>query len=60
MNFFASLVGRQQTSTRTPSGTGPTLIDPKDFRHVGGGSPRGTWDKSPTTTTTTQSPRGTW
>ncbi len=56
MNFFAALVRRQQTTTRTASGTGPTLIDPKLFQHVGGGSPRGTWQK----TSTSSSPRGSW
>lgn len=59
MNFLASLVRRQQATTRTPSGNGPTLIDPKHFQHVGGGSPRGTWQKT-STTTTAVSPRGTW
>lgn len=59
MNFFVSLVRRQQTTTRTQSSNGPTPIDPKDFQFVGGGSPRGTWQKTGTTSTT-QSPRGTW
>ncbi len=59
MNFLASLVRRQQTTVRTPSSTGPSLIDPKDFQHVGGGSPRGTWQKT-SSTSTTLSPRGTW
>jgi hypothetical protein len=59
MNFLASLVRRQQTTVRTPATSGPTLIDPKDYAHVGGGSPRGTWSKL-STTSTTLSPRGTW
>jgi hypothetical protein len=58
MNFFASLVRRQQTAVRTPATTGPTLIDPKEFQHIGGGSPRGSWQVRPTSTT--QSPRGSW
>lgn len=57
MNFLASLVRRQQSTARTGSSTGPTLIDPKDFQYVSGGSPKGTWQKP---ASTTMSPKGTW
>jgi len=54
MNFLASLVRRQQTTVRTPATTGPTLIDPKEFQHIGGGSGQ------KLATFTTNSPRGGW
>lgn len=43
---------------------GPRLIDPADFKFIGGGAPRGGW-VDPTTTTvaasdTVSAPRGGW
>lgn len=34
---------------------GPVEIDPSEFQHIGGGSPKGTWRE-----TDTSSPKGTW
>ena len=56
---LAALFRRQQTTALAPVSTGPTRIDPRDFRHVAGGSPRGTW-QNVATSASAQSPRGTW
>ncbi len=63
MKTFAFFARTQQNTTQAkPVRSGPTLIDPKDFKHIGGGSPRGTWLSSSTSTdaASTLSPRGTW
>jgi hypothetical protein len=62
MITFTMFSRRQPSTAHAVPPTGPTLIDPKDFQHIGGGSPRGTWTAPPagTASSTPQSPRGTW
>ena len=37
---------------------GPTLLEPEFFKHVGGGSPKGTWQEA--AALKPMSPKGTW
>ncbi len=39
--------------------TGPVLIDPRDFKLVAGGLPKGGWAE-PVAASTTQLPKGGW
>jgi hypothetical protein len=55
---ITALFRRPQAAARTPVQAGPTVLDPKDYQHVSGGSPRGTWQQP--AGRTVQSPRGTW
>lgn len=55
MNFLASLVRPQQSTARIATSNGPTLIDPKDYQHVGGGS-----SQTSRVPASTQSPQRTW
>lgn len=34
---------QQQPVQKTPAPKGPTPIDPRDFKHVAGGLPKGGW-----------------
>ena len=63
MKLFTFLSRPLHTAAPNPERSGLTLIDPKDYKHVGGGSPRGTWAATSSTSTsakTVSSPRGTW
>jgi hypothetical protein len=62
MTFAQSSRPVQLAETQRLVPAGPTLIDPKLFKFIGGGSPRGTWAAAPSTAEalSVQSPRGTW
>jgi hypothetical protein len=54
-------------TARTPSTTaadrartGPVLIDPRDFKLVAGGLPKGGWGAQADAARTTQLPKGGW
>jgi hypothetical protein len=60
MTLFAKSSRPVQMSESKPAAqTGPTLIDPKFFKHIGGGLPCGTWQAKPPVGTSAL-PVGTW
>jgi hypothetical protein len=48
----------QTTVARVAKSTGPVQIDPRDFKFIAGGSPKGGWAAE--NAQTLQSPKGGW
>ena len=58
-NFFSFARKPQSTVSDAAVRSGPTLIDPKEFKHVGGGLPNTTWT-APVAGKPTARPNTTW
>jgi hypothetical protein len=58
MTFAQSSRPLQLAEIQRTAPTGPTLIDPKLFKFIGGGSPKGTWAAE--APLKVSSPKGTW
>jgi hypothetical protein len=58
MKNFALFARKPQSTVSVDAvRRGPTLIDPKDFKYVGGGLPKTTWGKG---AAATKLPNTTW
>jgi hypothetical protein len=60
MQRTTSTPAPQQAGQQNNAPKGPTPLDPRDFKLVVGGSPKGGWPTDPTYLVDPNSPKGGW